>query len=143
MSWMSKMWPKGPRSRVELLKAGASFLTVLIPVLEKWQTVLPVSPQVRQQCLVIAVCVCVLAVIAGYSTGRHTPNGLWVGWCFLLLFLALLTAQLADLQRLEWAERPLYVLVFGFFSLSTSAFLAYSARRRAMSLESWGESSMR
>ena len=103
---MSKMWPKGPRSRVELLKAGASFLTVLIPVLEKWQAVLPVSPQVRQQCLVIAVCVCVLAVIAGYSTGRHTPNGLWVGWCFLLLFLALLTAQLADLQRLEWAERP-------------------------------------
>ena len=137
------MLPKGPRSWVELSKMGASFLTALIPVLEKWQAVLPVDPQVRQQCLVIAVCACVLAVIAGYSTGRHTPNGLWVGWCFLLLFLLLLTALLADLSRLAWAERPLYVLVFAFFSLSTSAFLAYSARKRAMSAGLWEEGSMR
>jgi hypothetical protein len=134
---------KGPRSWVELAKMGASFLTVLVPLLENWQSVVPVSPQVRQQCLLIAICVCFLAVIAGYSTGRHTPNGLRVGWCFLLLFLLLLTALLADLPRLAWADRPLYVLVFAFFSLSASAFLAYSARRRALSLESWEESSMR
>jgi hypothetical protein len=134
---------RGPRSWVELAKMGASFFTVLIPVLEKWQSVVPVSPQVREQCLLIAVCACVLAVIAGYSTGRHTPNGLRVGWCFLLLFLLLLTTLLADRPRFAWADRPLYVLVFAFFSLSASAFLAYSARRRALSLESWEDNSMR
>ena len=79
--------PKAIRPYYELCKAVTSFLTVLIPLLEKWQAVLPVSSQVRQECLTIAVFVCFLATVAGYSTGRHTVNGLSVGWCFLLLFL--------------------------------------------------------
>lgn len=137
------MLPKNLRSWVELSKTGVSFLTVLIPLLEKWQTVLPVSAQVRHETLFIAVFVCFLAVIAGYSTGRHTPSGLSVGWCFLLLFLGVLSVQLANVARVAWAERPMYVLVFAFFSLSTSAFLAYSARKRAASFESWEQDSMR
>ncbi len=78
--------PKAIRPYYELCKAGTSFLTVLIPLLEKWQTVLPVSSQVRQECLLIAVFVCFLATVAGYSTGRHTVNGLSVGWSFLFCF---------------------------------------------------------
>jgi len=132
------MLPKAIRPYYELCKAVTSFLTVLIPLLEKWQAVLPVSPQVRQECLTIAVFVCFLAVVAGYSTGRHTVNGLSVGWSFLLLFLGVLTVQLAGLPHIAWAQRPLYVLIFGFFSLSTSAFLAYSARKSAASMD-WQE----
>ena len=128
---------KDLRVWIELSKMIVSFLTVLAPFLEKWQAVLPINPQVRQQCLLIAVFVCFLAVIAGYSTGRHTPNGLSVGWCFLLLFLGLLSAQLANFQKILWLERPLYVLLFAFFSLSTSAFLAYGIRREAISVEPW------
>jgi hypothetical protein len=134
------MLPKAIRPYYELCKAMTSFLTVLIPLLEKWQAVLPVSSQVRQECLTIAVFVCFLAAVAGYSTGRHTVNGLSVGWCFLLLFLVVLTVQLAGLPRIAWAERPLYVLIFAFFSLSTSAFLAYSARKSAASID-WQEQS--
>jgi hypothetical protein len=130
--------PKAIRPYYELCKTVTSFLTVLIPVLEKWQTVLPVSPQVRQECLLIAVFVCFLATVAGYSTGRHTVNGLSVGWSFLLLFLGVLTVQLAGLPHIAWAQRPLYVLIFAFFSLSTSAFLAYSARKSAASID-WQE----
>ncbi len=130
------------RPYYEFCKAAVSFLTVLVPVLEKWQTVLPVSIQVRRECLMIAVFVCFLAVIAGYSTGRHTVEGLSVGWCFLLLFLGALSVQLAGFQRIVWAERPLYVLIFAFFSLSTSAFLAYSARKNAASID-WAENSDR
>jgi len=132
------MLPKAIRPYYELCKAVTSFLTVLVPLLEKWQAVLPVSPQVRQECLTIAVFVCFLAVVAGYSTGRHTVNGLSVGWSFLLLFLGVLTVQLAGLPHIPWAQRPLYVLIFGFFSLSTSAFLAYSARKSAASMD-WQE----
>ena len=134
------MLPKAIRPYYELCKAVTSFLTVLIPLLEKWQVVLPVSSQVRQECLTIAVFVCFLAVVAGYSTGRHTVNGLSVGWSFLLLFLGVLTVQLAGLAHISWAQRPLYVLIFAFFSLSTSAFLAYSARKSAASLD-WEEPS--
>ena len=134
------MLPRAIRPYYELCKAVTSFLTVLIPLLEKWQAVLPVSPQVRQDCLTIAVLVCFLAAVAGYSTGRHTVNGLSVGWCFLLLFMVVLTVQLAGLPRIAWAERPLYVLTFAFFSLSTSAFLAYSARKSAASID-WQEQS--
>ncbi len=134
------MLPKALRPYYELCKAVTSFLTVLIPLLEKWQAVLPVSSQVRQECLTIAVLVCFLAVVAGYSTGRHTVNGLSVGWSFLLLFLGVLTVQLAGLPHIAWAQRPLYVLIFAFFSLSTSAFLAYSARKSAASLD-WEEPS--
>ena len=134
------MLPKAIHPYYELCKAVTSFLTVLIPLLEKWQAVLPVSPQVRQECLTIAVFVCFLAVVAGYSTGRHTVNGLSVGWSFLLLFLGVLTVQLAGLPHISWAQRPLYVLIFAFFSLSTSAFLAYSARKSAASLD-WEEPS--
>ena len=134
------MLPRAIRPYYELCKAVTSFLTVLIPLLEKWQAVLPVSPQVRQDCLTIAVLVCFLAAVAGYSTGRHTLNGLSVGWCFLLLFMVVLTVQLAGLPRIAWAERPLYVLTFAFFSLSTSAFLAYSARKSAASID-WQEQS--
>ena len=134
------MLPKAIRPYYELCKAVTSFLTVLIPVLEKWQAVLPVSPQVRHDCLTIAVFACFLATVAGYSMGRHTVNGLSAGWCFLLLFLVVLTVQLAGLPRIAWAERPLYVLIFAFFSLSTSAFLAYSARRNAASID-WQEQS--
>lgn len=125
------MLPRAIRPYYELCKAVTSFLTILIPLLEKWQAVLPVSPQVRQDCLTIAVLVCFLAAVAGYSTGRHTVNGLSVGWCFLLLFMVVLTVQLAGLPLIAWTERPLYVLTFAFFSLSTSAFLAYSARKSA------------
>jgi hypothetical protein len=132
------MLPKAIRPYYELCKAVTSFLTVLVPLLEKWQPVLPVSSQVRQECLTIAVFVCFLAVVAGYSTGRHTVNGLSVGWSFLLLFLGVLTVQLAGLPHIAWAQRPLYVLIFAFFSLSTSAFLAYSARRGAASID-WEE----
>ena len=132
------MLPKVIRPYYELCKAVTSFLTVLIPLLEKWQAVLPVSPQVRQECLTIAVFVCFLAVVAGYSTGRHTVNGLSVGWSFLLLFLGVLTVQLTGLPHIAWAQRPLYVLIFAFFSLSTSAFLAYSARKSAASID-WEE----
>ena len=132
------MLPKAIHPYYELCKAVTSFLTVLIPLLEKWQAVLPVSPQVRQECLTIAVLVCFLAVVAGYSTGRHTLNGLSVGWCFLLLFMGALTVQLSGLPRIAWAERPLYVMIFAFFSLSTSAFLAYSARKSAASMD-WQE----
>ena len=132
------MLPKAIRPYYELCKAVTSFLTVLVPLLEKWQAVLPVSPQVRQECLTIAVFVCFLAVVAGYSTGRHTLNGLSVGWCFLLLFMGALTVQLSGLPRIAWAERPLYVMIFAFFSLSTSAFLAYSARKSAASMD-WQE----
>jgi hypothetical protein len=134
------MLPKAIRPYYELCKAVTSFLTVLIPLLEKWQAVLPVPSQVRQECLTIAVFVCFLAVVAGYSTGRHTVNGLSVGWSFLLLFLGVLTVQLAGLPHIAWAQRPLYVLIFAFFSLSTSAFLAYSARRGAASID-WEEPS--
>lgn len=134
------MLPKAIRPYYELCKAVTSFLTVLIPLLEKWQPVLPVSPQVRQECLTIAVFVCFLAVVAGYSTGRHTVNGLSVGWSFLLLFLGVLTVQLSGLLHIAWAQRPLYVLIFAFFSLSTSAFLAYSARKSAASID-WEEPS--
>jgi hypothetical protein len=134
--------PKDFRLWIELSKTGVSFLTVLLPVLESWQTVFPINPQVRQQCLPIAVFVCSLAVVAGYSTGRHTANGLSVGWCFLLLFLGVLSIQLANIARIARLERPLYVLVFAFFSLSTSAFLAYSARKRARSIEVWEQQSM-
>jgi hypothetical protein len=134
------MLPKAIRPYYELCKAVTSFLTVLIPVLEKWQAVLPVSSQVRHDCLTIAVFVCFLATLAGYSTGRHTASGLSVGWCFLFLFLVVLTVQLAGLPRIAWAERPLYVLIFAFFSLSTSAFLAYSARKSAASID-WQEQS--
>ena len=132
------MLPKVLRPYYELCKAVTSFLTVLIPLLEKWEAVLPVSSQVRQECLTIAVFVCFLAVVAGYSTGRHTLNGLSVGWCFLLLFMGALTVQLSGLPRIAWAERPLYVMIFAFFSLSTSAFLAYSARKSAASMD-WQE----
>ena len=132
------MLPKVIRPYYELCKAVTSFLTVLIPLLEKWRAVLPVSSQVRQECLTIAVFVCFLAVVAGYSTGRHTLNGLSVGWCFLLLFMGALTVQLSGLPRIAWAERPLYVMIFAFFSLSTSAFLAYSARKSAASMD-WQE----
>ena len=132
------MLPKAIHPYYELCKAVTSFLTVLIPLLEKWRAVLPVSSQVRQECLTIAVFVCFLAVVAGYSTGRHTVNGLSVGWSFLLLFLGVLTVQLAGLPHIAWAQRPLYVLIFAFFSLSTSAFLAYSARRGAASID-WEE----
>jgi len=132
------MLPKAIRPYYELCKAVTSFLTVLVPLLEKWQAVLPVSPRVRQECLTIAVFVCFLAVVAGYSTGRHTVNGLSVGWSFLLLFLGVLTVQLAGLPHIAWAQRPLYVLIFAFFSLSTSAFLAYSARKSAASMD-WQE----
>ena len=134
------MLPRAIRPYYELCKAVTSFLTVLIPLLEKWRAVLPVSFQVRQDCLAIAVFVCFLAVVAGYSTGRHTVNGLSVGWCFLLLFMVVLTVQLAGLPRIAMAERPLYVLTFAFFSLSTSAFLAYSARKSAASID-WQEQS--
>lgn len=134
------MLPKAIRPYYELCKAVTSFLTVLIPLMEKWQPVLPVSPQVRKECLMIAVFVCFLATVAGYSTGRHTVKGLSVGWCFLLLFLVVLTVQLAELPHIAWAERPLYVLIFAFFSLSTSAFLAYSARKSAASID-WQEQS--
>jgi len=134
------MLPKAIRPYYELSKAVASFLTVLIPVLEKWQAVLPVPSQVRNECLTIAVVVCFLATVAGYSTGRHTLNGLSVGWCFLLLFLIALTVQLAGVARIAWAVRPLYVLIFAFFSLSTSAFLSYSARKTAASID-WEEQS--
>ena len=134
------MLPKAIRPYYALCKAVPSFLTVLIPVLEKWQAVLPVSSQVRQDCLTIAVFVCFLATVAGYSTGRHTVSGLSVGWCFLLLFLVVLTVQLAGLPRIAWVERPLYVLIFAFFSLSTSAFLAYSAHKSAASID-WQEQS--
>ena len=134
------MLPKAIRPYYELCKAVTSFLTVLVPLLEKWQAVLPVPSQVRQECLTIAVFVCFLAVVAGYSTGRHTVNGLSVGWSFLLLFLGVLTVQLAGLPHIAWAQRPLYVLIFAFFSLSTSAFLAYSARRGAASID-WEEPS--
>ncbi|MCI0419579.1 MAG: hypothetical protein L0387_37950 [Acidobacteria bacterium] len=134
------MLPKAIRPYYELCKTAVSFLTVLVPLLEKWQTVLPVASQVRQECLTIAVFVCFLAAVAGYSTGRHTLNGLSVGWCFLLLFLGALSVQLAGLPRVAWAERPLYVLIFAFFSLSTSAFLAYSARKNAASID-WQEHS--
>jgi hypothetical protein len=134
------MLPKALRPYYELCKAVTSFLTVLIPLLEKWQPVLPVSPQVRNECLMIAVFVCFLSTVAGYSTGRHTLNGLSVGWSFLLLFLVVLTVQLAGLPRIAFAERPLYVLIFAFFSLSTSAFLAYSARKSAASID-WQEQS--
>ena len=137
---MDNMLPKAIRPYYELCKAVASFLTVLIPLLEKWKTVLPVSPQVRHECLTIAVFACFLAAVAGYSTGRHTLNGLSVGWCFLLLFLAVLTVQLAGVARVAWTERPLYVLIFAFFSLSTSSFLAYSARKSAASID-WNEQS--
>lgn len=132
------MLPKAIRPYYELCKAVTSFLTVLVPLLEKWQAVLPVSSQVRQECLTIAVLVCFLATVAGYSTGRHTVNGLSVGWSFLLLFLVVLTVQLTGLPRVAWAERPVYVLIFAFFSLSTSAFLAYSARKSAASMD-WQE----
>ena len=132
------MLPKAIRPYYELCKAVTSFLTVLIPLLEKWRAVLPVSSQVRQECLTIAVFVCFLAVVAGYSTGRHTLNGLSVGWCFLLLFMGALTVQLSGLPRIAWTERPLYVMIFAFFSLSTSAFLAYSARKSAASMD-WQE----
>jgi|SoiMethySBSTD1v2_1073268.scaffolds.fasta_scaffold03669_10 hypothetical protein len=132
------MLPKAIHPYYELCKAVTSFLTVLIPLLEKWRAVLPVSSQVRQECLTIAVFVCFLAVVAGYSTGRHTLNGLSVGWCFLLLFMGALTVQLSGLPRIAWAERPLYVMIFAFFSLSTSAFLAYSARKSAASMD-WQE----
>jgi hypothetical protein len=135
------MLPKAMRPYYELSKAAVSFLTVLTPVLEKWQTVLPVTAQVRRECLTIAVFVCFLAAVAGYSTGRHTINGLTVGWCFLLLFLGCLSVQLAGFSHIAWAERPLYVLIFAFFSLSTSAFLAYSARKSAASID-WQEHSM-
>jgi hypothetical protein len=132
------MLPKAIHPYYELCKAVTSFLTVLIPLLEKWRAVLPVSSQVRQECLTIAVFVCFLAVVAGYSTGRHTLNGLSVGWFFLLLFMGALTVQLSGLPRIAWAERPLYVMIFAFFSLSTSAFLAYSARKSAASMD-WQE----
>ena len=134
---------KDLRIWIELLKMIVSFLTVLTPFLEKWQSVLPINPQIRQQCLLIAVFVCFLAVIAGYSTGRHTAGGLSVGWCFLLLFLSLLCVQLANFPKTAWVERPLYVLLFAFFSLSTSAFLAYGARKGSISIESWEQHSMR
>jgi L-cystine uptake protein TcyP (sodium:dicarboxylate symporter family) len=137
------MIPKDLRSWFELSKSIVTFLTILAPVLEKWQTILPVSPHVRKECLVIALVVCFLAVLAGYSTGRYTANGLAIGWCFLLLFLLVLSVQLANLSPMAWAERPIYVLVFAFFSLSTSAFLAYSVRRRATSIETWEENVMR
>jgi hypothetical protein len=140
MPWITSMLPKAIRPYYELCKAVTSFLTVLIPLLENWQAVLPVSSQVRQECLTIAVCVCFLATVAGYSTGRHTVNGLSVGWSFLLLFLGVLTVQLAGLPHIAWAQRPLYVLIFAFFSLSTSAFLAYSARKNAASID-WQEPS--
>ena len=133
------MLPKAIRPYYELSKTVTSFLTVLIPLLEKWQAVLPVSSHVRQECLPITLFVCFLATVAGYSTGRHTLNGLSVGWCFLLLFLCVLTVQLAGVPRVAWVERPLYVLIFAFFSLSTSAFLAYSARKSAASID-WQES---
>ncbi|MBM3801562.1 MAG: hypothetical protein FJW26_04525 [Acidimicrobiia bacterium] len=137
---MDKVLPRSIRPYYELCKAVASFLTVLIPLLEKWKAVLPVSSQVRQECLTIAVFACFLAAVAGYSTGRHTLNGLAVGWCFLLLFLLVLTVELAGVARIAWAERPLYVLIFAFFSLSTSSFLAYSARKSAASID-WQEPS--
>lgn len=136
----SRMLPKAIRPYYELCKTVTSFLTVLVPLLEKGPAVLPVSSQVRQECLPIAVFVCFLAVVAGYSTGRHTINGLFIGWCFLLLFLIVLTVQLAGVPHLPWAQRPLYVLIFTFFSLSTSAFLAYSARKSATSID-WQEQS--
>jgi len=132
------MLPKALRPYYELCKAVISFATVLIPLLEKWRPVLPVASQVRQETVTIAVFVCFLAVVAGYSTGRHTVNGLSIGWSFLWLFLVVLTVQLAGLPRIAWSERPLYVLIFAFFSLSTSAFLAYSARRNAASID-WQE----
>ena len=132
------MLPKAIHPYYELCKAVTSFLTILIPLLEMWRAVLPVSSLVRQECLTIAVFVCFLAVVAGYSTGRHTLNGLSVGWCFLLLFMGALTVQLSGLPRIAWAERPLYVMIFAFFSLSTSAFLAYSARKSAASMD-WQE----
>ena len=100
------MLPKAIRPYYELCKAVTSFLTVLIPLLEKWQAVLPVSSQVRQECLTIAVFVCFLATVAGYSTGRHTVNGLSVGWSFLLLFLGVLTVQLTGLPHIAWATAP-------------------------------------
>lgn len=136
------MLPKAIQPYYEFSKAAVSFLTMLIPILEKWQTVLPVSAQVRRECLLIAVFVCFLAVVAGYSTGRHTVNGLSVGWSFLLLFLGTLSLQLSGFQRIAWAERPLYVLIFTFFSLSASSFLAYSARKSAASID-WQEDSAR
>jgi len=134
------MVPKALRPYYEFCKALTSFLTVLVPLLEKWQPVLPVPPQVRQQCLTIAVAVCFLAAVAGYSTGRHTVNGLSTGWCFLLLFLMVLTVELSDLQHIAFAQRPLYVLTFAFFSLSISSFLAYSARKSSVAID-WEEQS--
>ena len=135
------MLPKDFRSWMEFSKTGVSLLTALIPMLDNWLTILPTNPQIRHQCLPIAICVCLLAVTAGFSTGRHTGNGLSVGWWFLVLFLVILSLQLATLPHLVWAERPLYVLLFAFFSLSASSFLAYSARRQAIFGASWNEDS--
>jgi hypothetical protein len=135
------MLPKDFRSWMEFSKTGVSLLTALIPMLDNWLTILPTNPQIRHQCLPIAICVCLLAVTAGFSTGRHTGSGLSVGWWFLVLFLVILSIQLATLPHLVWAERPLYVLLFAFFSLSASSFLAYSARRQAIFGASWNEDS--
>ena len=133
------MFPKDFRAWIELSKTGVSLLTALIPILDDWLTILPATPQVRHQCLPIAICVCLLAVTAGFSTGRHTGNGLSVGWWFLVLFLVILSIQLVTLPHFVWAERPLYVLLFAFFSLSASSFLAYSARRQAIFGAAWNE----
>ena len=78
---------------------------------------------------------------AKHEQGSRQPLSLppeLAGWSFLLLFLVVLTVQLTGLPRVAWAERPVYVLIFAFFSLSTSAFLAYSARKSAASMD-WQE----
>jgi hypothetical protein len=131
------MLPKALRPYYELCKAVTSFLTVLVPLLEKWQPVLPslssASGVPVDRSVRLFSCHC------GWLLDRpaHCERTLRRLELSVAVF-GVLTVQLTGLPHIAWAQRPLYVLIFAFFSLSTSAFLAYSARKSAASID-WQE----
>jgi hypothetical protein len=110
--------------RAHHIKPWVSLLATGLPIVERWYTLLPVSPGVRESALPAAMLATLLCVIAGYATARYSLQGLQVGWTALMLFLGVLVVLFGFMDLIPRIDRGLYILCFGLFGLSAASFLS-------------------
>lgn len=109
---------------LETIRASASLLATALPWLERTYHVLPVTQRIRDDVLAAATLATLLCVIAGYTTARHSTQGMQVAWTSLVLFLAVTVAMFGFMDLLPRADRALYILCFALFGLSAASFLS-------------------
>ena len=112
---------------MHIVKVFLSLLSAALPVVERyWVSVLPVSANIRNGLLPVAVITSLAAVVAGIATARQglTGEGLTVGWISLGLFFVTTVLLYGFLDLIPRATSGLYLLFFGAFALSMSSFLS-------------------